>query len=550
MIPPKPSILLSLMFGGLLQAAEWQTLFNGRDLDGWTTVLSDMKPGQDPEHLVQVRDGVIHMYPDTDPAATVKFGTIVHDKTFSRFHLSLEYRWAGKRFAPRKDSLRDAGVLYHASAIGRVWPDSVEYQIQEGDTGDIVFLPKTGLTWMRPDPAMAPEGQGEPGMLPEEGGTPRNFQTGKFAYIGRLPVIDFEKEWNRVELIVHADETAEHVINGKTIARISHLCEKDGTPATQGRIALQLEGAEILYRDVKIRELGKPLSADRNVVSLSGVRGNPTRKQVVNVRNPTDAEIPADIVISGKDAGLFKVTAARNSISAGGLLAVTVEFQPPATPGRFSAGLQIGNRTEGTFLLLQGIGLAAFEGKNEPPLQSIVHALGIPLSVGGHKLALDTEATTIGQSTAAFSFKAAGEGKIRITPLARFSPKGEVPFGVVESGSEELREIGRLADVSAAIPDAHQTLFPPLAGGVAHVEFDAPEKPFALFMKGHVYVSFTDPRIKTSATIAHTGRVFPVEMFQGRKMKNAWLIGFEEATNGDYQDGLFILENVRPVQPE
>lgn len=545
-----PNVFRILPFAALaspLAAAEWENLFNGKDLKGWTTVLQDKKPGEDPDRFVQVRDGAIHMYADTDPSAKVPFGVVVHEKTFSRFHMSVEYRWVKKKFAPRKNEIRDAGLLYHASNTGKVWPDSVEYQIQEGDSGDIVFLPKAGLTWMRPDIENAPEGQGEPGMLPEEGGFARDYGRTDFAYVGRFPVLDKLEGWNRVEVIVHADESAEHIINGKTISRITNLREKDGSPVREGKVALQLEGAEIAYKNVKIRELAEPLKPDRTVVSISGVRGQKVRKQELVVRNSSDKEIPAALSVFGKDAALFKASATAKTVPAGGSITVTVEFNPPEILNRYSAGLQIGSKTEGAFIGLQALALPGFEGKNEPTLMGVVRALNIPVQVGGTQLELDTRAEVIGQSKAITAFRAVEGEKIRMTPVARFSPRGITPFGIVQAGETELLEKGRLADVSDAIPDAHQTLFPPLDGEGKFIEFDAPEKPFAFYMKGHQYVSYTDPAIKTDATIPHTGRIYPVTFFQGKPMKNAWLVGFEEAANGDYQDAVFLVENVIPA---
>ncbi len=66
-------------------------------------------------------------------------------------------------------------------------------------------------------------------------------------------------------------------------------------------------------------------------------------------------------------------------------------------------------------------------------------------------------------------------------------------------------------------------------------------------MKGHKFVSFSDPAIKTEAGIPNTGRIYPVTFFQDREMKNSWLVGFEEAANGDYQDALFLIENAAPL---
>lgn len=525
----------------------WKTLFNGEDLTGWKTILEKQQPGEDPRELVKIRDGNIHMYADTPDSESVPFGVIQHESSHSRFHLTFEYRWGTKRFAPRKDAIRDAGVLYHVDGPEKVWPDSVEYQIQEGDTGDIVFLPKAGLTWMNPDPKSAPEGQGDPGMLPESGGILRDFTGTDFAYIGRFPVLDTMDGWNRVDVIVQADETAEHIINGSTVARIDRLRKKDGSPAIAGKVALQLEGAEILYRDVKIRDLDLPLRATTRFVAMSSVKGVESRKLQLQITNPSKTARPLDLKISGKDSTSFKATVDGSSLAPGSSATVNIEFTPSGDPGRYSAGLQIGSKDEGVFVILQGIHLKALEGKNEPPLQLITQALGIPLNVGGKTLELDSRAEVIGQSEKAGLFKSAGPGKIKVTPLARFSPPGVVPFGISLEGGETMQRIGSLAGPEIA-PDGHQCVFPPLAGHEGSVEIDAPEKPFAFYMEGHKYVSWTDPARKTAATIPHTARVYPVRFLQGRALENAWLVGFEEAENGDYQDAVFLLENVTPVK--
>ncbi len=523
----------------------WRDLFNGRDLEGWTVLLDGKATGGDPDRLVQARDGTIHMYRESDPAATVPFGVITHADTFSRFHLTLEYRWLEKRFAPRKDALRDAGVLYHVAAADKIWPDSLEYQIQEGDTADIVLLQRHATSWLHPRPNEAPPGQGDPGLLPEQGGVVAVSRTG-FRYFGRFPEYDHPTDWNQVEMIVHADESAEHRLNGHVRSRLSGFRMPDGTPLSSGKICLQLEGAEIQYRNVRIRSLEEPLRADRTHVALSAVANTPARTVTLMVRNPLDRPLPAALSIEGADAAAFRATAPGAEIAAGGSMPVTVGFRPLRGLGRYSAGLRVGTPEEGVFIVLQGTGLAAFEGKNEPPLQDIVHALGMPLDVGGTKLQLDTRADVIGGSRDVRYFTRASAGKVRITPLARFSPPGATPFGIVKKGSVELIELGRLA-TSDEIPDAHQSLLPPLVGGAESVEFDAPDAGFALYLDAHQYVSFTDPKLPTKAGISRTARVYPVSGFAGRLMRDAWLVGFEEAANGDYQDAVFLLENANPA---
>ncbi|WP_367873077.1 family 16 glycoside hydrolase [Luteolibacter sp. Populi] len=540
---PASGLLFALCFPANAQS-EWKSLFNGKNLEGWTITIDKEKPGEDADKLVQIRDGAIHMYPDTDPETKVPFGVITHSGTFSRFHLALEYRWLEKRFSPRKAALRDAGLLYHASNTGKIWPPSVEYQIQEGDSGDIIFIEESGLSWMHPEPAMAPKGQGDAGLLPENGGFPRIAQS--FTYFGRFPEYDHPTGWNRAEVIVHADESAEHILNGHVRSRLANIRHLTGGALKEGKICLQLEGAEIQYRDVQIRELDEPLRADRGVASLSAVLDQQARDQTVTVRNPLDRPLAAELSIDGVDAGAFTAHAEKMMLAAGESMHVHLRFRPTHGAGRYSAGLRIGSPESGAFVVLQGIGLAAFEGKNEPALQSIVHALGIPLDVGGKSLELDTNADSIGKGIAASAFVTAGTGKVRVTPLARFSPPGDTPFGFTLAGAMEV-ELGILTD-SKELPDAHQCLFPPLKDGAAAVEFSPPASAsFSLWMQGPKYTSSTIPGAAKGATIKHTGRVFPVSDFQGRVLENAWLVGFEEAANGDYQDGLFLIENVRPA---
>lgn len=525
--------------------SEWRTLFNGKDLSGWTVTLDKHKPGEDPDKLVQVRDGAIHMYADTDPSKQVPFGVITHADTFSRFHLTLEYRWREKRFAPRKEAIRDAGLLYHVLSAEKIWPDAIEYQIQEGDTGDIVLLQRHATSWRHPQPELAPEGQGDAALLPENGGVPIVSRKG-FLYLGRFPEYDQLQGWNQAEVIVHANESAEHRLNGHVRARLGDFRMPDGAPLSSGKICLQLEGAELQYRNVRIRELDEPLRSNKSHVALSAVKDKPARSATITVKNPLGRPVPAALSIEGLDAAAFSATAPAATLGAGESMEVTVHFKPVRGAARYSAGLRVGSPEQGAFVVLQGIGLAAFEGKNEPPLQDIVHALGIPLEVGGSKLELDTNADKIGEGIPAQAFVPAGSGKARITPLARFSPPGSTPFGCALIGKAFLVEIGKLAD-STELADAHQCLFPPLEGGAKSVEFDMPSGAVAFWMQGPKFMSSIGLEPDSKSTIKHTARVYPVTRFQGRDMKDAFVVGFEEAANGDYQDALFLIENVKPV---
>lgn len=72
---------------------------------------------------------------------------------------------------------------------------------------------------------------------------------------------DLERDgWNTVEVIVHGD-SAVYLVNGKVNNRCTKMCRKDPNdsqktiPLNKGKILLQAEGAEILYRNIEIKVL-------------------------------------------------------------------------------------------------------------------------------------------------------------------------------------------------------------------------------------------------------------------------------------------------------
>ena len=547
--------IIALLTAPVLLANEgdWRSLFNGRDLNGWSIAVEGAKVGEDPKGHILVRDGNIHMYADTPEDQRGDFGVIVTDGTYSRFHLDFEYSWGPKKFEPRKDMPRDAGLLYHIADPNKrtwgIWPVSMECQIQEGDTADLVFLKVRGLTWMHPDPNNFP-GQGEAGLLPEMGGHPLFCNQQDHHYVGRYPVYDTLEGWNRVEAIVHGSESAVHLVNGKIRSRLFRITDDEMKPLSSGHIALQLEGAEIKYRNIRIRELSPPLAPAGRYVALSQVRGLNPASTELEIHNPGPAPVALDLTLTGSHPQLFHASLPAGTpaiLAPNGKVRVRIAFKPAADtpPARYSVGLQIGPVDQGTFVILQGVSLAAPEGNNEPPLQRIVEALGIPLKVGGSSLHLDTKSPAIGAGVAATALVRATDGPVRVTPLARFSPPGEIPLRWHTRGDATRKPIATLAD-SSKKPDAHQCLNPPWTEGGPTASFDPGTAPFSLVAEtGHGAIPL-DPK-HSAIKVTHPARVFPIHTFLGAPVADAVLVGFEEATNGDYQDALFLIENVRPV---
>jgi hypothetical protein len=64
-------------------------------------------------------------------------------------------------------------------------------------------------------------------------------------------------EWNTVEVICWGDSSI-HIVNGKVVMRLYNSRKVENgqkIPLKKGTIALQSEGAELYYRNVKIRPI-------------------------------------------------------------------------------------------------------------------------------------------------------------------------------------------------------------------------------------------------------------------------------------------------------
>lgn len=111
-------------------------LFNGENLDGWyTSIDREGKKGR--KSIFTVTDGVIHAYASHKNGSEQPYGGLITESSYSNYHLTLEYKWGKKKFVPRHDFVRDAGVIFHMRLPDTLWPKGVECQIQEGDTGDL-----------------------------------------------------------------------------------------------------------------------------------------------------------------------------------------------------------------------------------------------------------------------------------------------------------------------------------------------------------------------------------------------------------------------------
>jgi hypothetical protein len=219
-------ILIPFLMSGLACVAGPVSLFNGKDLSGWTADVpaADGKPETPPSFTV--RDGMLVSLGKPN-------GHLITDAEFSNYVLTVEYRFPGGG--------GNCGVLVHASTprvLHKMFPKSIEVQMQHGNAGDFWCI---GENIEVPDmEKRRPRKEGQ-----AYGGGPADARR-----IINL-TDDSEKplgEWNTMVIECRGDEVKVHV-NGDLVNHGSKAT------ASKGKIALQAEGTEVEFRKVELAPL-------------------------------------------------------------------------------------------------------------------------------------------------------------------------------------------------------------------------------------------------------------------------------------------------------
>lgn len=233
--------------------AGWRSLFDGDSLDGWT-FYQDGIGARDTLGVVAIGDGVLHFHGrNYRGAGKAAFGHIATVDRWSDYHLRLDYRWGQARFAPRALQRRNSGILYHLGPErDRLFLEGVEFQVEEGDVGDAIMIntralagPVLGGTPLWPTYFPGLPTTYEPPVF--AGGIARQW----FRHAGAYETLD---GWNTLDLYAFGDQAA-HLVNGRIVMTLFAMRDRGNVPLTGGRIALEFEAAEILYRNVMIRSL-------------------------------------------------------------------------------------------------------------------------------------------------------------------------------------------------------------------------------------------------------------------------------------------------------
>ena len=232
----------------------WISLFNGKDLEGWTPKITGYPAGENYADTFRVEDGVIKVSYDKYPKFDGKFGHLFSKRKFSNYRLRVEYRFVGDQCPGGPAwALRNSGVMIHCQPVETMrvdqeFPVSIEVQFLGGDgkkeraTGN-ACTPGTNVV--------------VDGKLEKT----HTIESRARTYHG--------DQWVTVEVEVHGGEVIKHIVEGETVleyekpqyderdADARKLIRDGGLMLKEGFLALQAESHPIEFRKVEILPLEK-----------------------------------------------------------------------------------------------------------------------------------------------------------------------------------------------------------------------------------------------------------------------------------------------------
>lgn len=233
---------------------DWISLFNGKDINDWTVKIHHHDVGDNYGNTFRVEDGVIKIRYDQYDDFQDRFGHLFYKTPYSHYKLQFDYRFTGiwRKDAPVYTEL-NSGVMYHSQDPKTIlkeqdWPISVEFQLLAG-LPDSLSRPTGNMC--SPGTDVVFEGKIDPRHC---------INSSSKTYYG--------DQWVHAELIVRGDAQITHIINGDTVLQYSKpqigggvanrydpRIKIDGKLLKEGFIALQSEGQEIDFKNIRLLNL-------------------------------------------------------------------------------------------------------------------------------------------------------------------------------------------------------------------------------------------------------------------------------------------------------
>ena len=223
--------------GSAFAQGEWESLFNGKDLDGWIVKIAGLPTGEDPGRIFRVEDGALTVSYDAYDQFENRFGHIFYSRPFTNYHFRCQYRFVGEqtpggpKWAYGNSGIMLSGQHPDTMKVDANFPKSIEFQFLAQD--------QTGT---RPTGSIC-----TPGTYVDVDGETVKKHVIK-SNCKALPL----GEWVTAEAVVR-DGHIQHIINGEVVMNYSNPRYDDGSAVTSGYVSLQAESHPCQFRNIEVR---------------------------------------------------------------------------------------------------------------------------------------------------------------------------------------------------------------------------------------------------------------------------------------------------------
>ena len=231
----------------------WETMFNGKDLTGWTPKIRYAAAGENVKNTFRVVDEKLVVSYDQYDSFNEQFGHLFYNKKFSYYRIKLQYRFTGEQ---AKDgpgwAYRNSGIMIHGQSpesIGKDqdFPVSIEVQLLGGNGKE----KRTTCNLCTPGTNVVMNGKVF---------TPHCINSTSDTYHG--------DQWVTAEVIVLGDSIVQHFANDKMVLSYEkpqigggnvsgqeNIFGTSGQLLTEGTISLQSESHPVEFKSIKILNL-------------------------------------------------------------------------------------------------------------------------------------------------------------------------------------------------------------------------------------------------------------------------------------------------------
>ncbi len=218
------------------------SLFNGKNLDGWTPKVKGFELGENPGDIFRVEDSVIKVRYDKFDNFGDRFGHLFCNKPFSKYIFRMEYRFVGQQ-APGGPgwAYRNSGIMAHGQApetMGKDqdFPNSIEVQLLGADEGKV----RTTANLCTPGTQFVQDGA----VIKTH-----CVNSKSQSYAG--------DQWVQIEILVDGSKEIAHFINGDEVMRYQQPQLDNGQLIEGGSISLQAESHSCEFRNIEIKDLSQ-----------------------------------------------------------------------------------------------------------------------------------------------------------------------------------------------------------------------------------------------------------------------------------------------------